>query len=190
MWSLLIYPILSKPRTNLIYLGDDLSYQKNKTDVCHFECNFPIDDNEPKTRRVKGKEPAKWQSSIVYSNNFFSNYQYQNREKACHISKQECYTIITDSKGKGKTPPSPPQKKTTKCHSRTDQQREPWYIVKWFLSVTLCSKFKVYPNYLDKALQFYTIFQPYPYLFRFSTIPFLIWLLNIIFCCGPQLISC
>ena len=102
MWSLLIYPILSKPRTNLIYLGDDLSYQKNKTDVCHFECNFPIDDNEPKTRRVKGKEPAKWQSSIVYSNSFFSNYQYQNREKACHISKQECYTIITDSKGKEK----------------------------------------------------------------------------------------
>ena len=48
----------------------------------------------------------------------------------------------------------------------------------------------MYPNYLDKALQFYSIFQPYPNLFRFSTIPFLIWLLNIIFCCGPQLISC
>ena len=61
--------------------------------------------------KSKGKEPAKWQSSIVYSNSFFSNYQYQNREKACHISKQECYTIITESKGKGKTPPSPPQKK-------------------------------------------------------------------------------
>ena len=59
MWSLLIYPILSKPRTNLIYLGDDLSYQKNKTDVCHFECNFPIDDNEPKTRRVNYMLPKK-----------------------------------------------------------------------------------------------------------------------------------
>ena len=62
--------------------------------------------------KSKGKEPAKWQSSIVYSNSFFSNYQYQNREKACHISKQECYTIITDSKGKGKTPPT--QKKNKK----------------------------------------------------------------------------
>ena len=150
MWSLLIYPILSKPRTNLIYLGDDLSYQKNKTDVCHFECNFPIDDNEPKTRRVKGKEPAKWQSSIVYSNSFFSNYQYQNREKACHISKQECYTIITDSKGKEKK-----KKKKDKMSFENRPEREPWYIVKWFLSVTLCSKFKVYLNYLDKALQLY-----------------------------------
>ena len=67
--------------------------------------------------KSKGKEPAKWQSSIVYSNSFFPNYQYQNREKACHISKQECYTIITDSKGKEKK-----KKKKTKCHSRTDQK--------------------------------------------------------------------
>ena len=46
-------------------------------------------------------------------------------EKACHISKRECYIIIINSERKKKTPP--PEKNI--INSRADQRREPGFIL-------------------------------------------------------------
>ena len=60
----LIVPILSKSHTIFIYFGDNLSCRK-KNGISHFQCNFPIGDNEPKHGEsaicnpgIEGKEPA------------------------------------------------------------------------------------------------------------------------------------
>ena len=97
---------------------------------------------------IEGKEPAKWQRDV-------SCFLIKKDEKACHISKRECYIIIINSERKEKTPP--PEKNI--INSRADQRREPGFILNWFLPVPSSFKFIVYLNYQDKAVQFYIIFQ-------------------------------
>lgn len=127
---------------------------------------------------IEGKEQAQWQREV-------SCFLIKKDEKACHISKRECYIIIINSERKKKTPP--PEKNI--INSRADQRREPGFILNRFLPVPSSSKFKVYLNHQIKHFNFILFFSFNLTFSGFITAPFLIWFLNIIFRCGPQLIG-